>query len=399
MNTISVLERASNRFLARTQGVTVEQLAEQHMNDTMNYYEQALRNNETFSVVFNKMKADGTLICVGDYVQIVLPPANIRGSLSFAGRLNRTYNVQATEIDARKKEIIVKLPDNFTKQEHDEVFSTLMDLFEQQADYVRKNYSERIEAAKDKAYENYCSEMNAEKESNQIDKIMETAERTEIGAIIESLVQDAYVRYKAGESLSKEDRDFLNMIVPAKVYSIHGDANARCAIDLFGMHIDGVIRKNYWKDRYTNSSIYRTEVTGMLGSNIDVAIIGYNPRLKAFECSRKALTESIWNSIEQYVAVGDLIQVRCMDKGKKSFHGMIVGKTADETKTFNDITILCDYPDSLNAQAHGVIVYVGGIYLCKVRKINKERKFISAITFRQGGNWDTSKAMERKELE
>lgn len=394
-NSREILQKATEQFMKKNNGNSVEDLAERRMDEQMDFYERALRDKVKFSVVFNKMRSDGTLICVGEYVNIILRPQSNKYNQTFAERLNRAYNVVVSEIEVKEHSVVVELATEFTEGERNDVMREIKSLYTQAAGYVMSHYEEEIMEEKKRAFHSYCLALDPEKDSQKIDHIMKVAEDRGIGNILEKLIAEAYYKEETGEVLSEEERLFADLVLPAKVYSIRpkNSETVKAAVDLVGMRIGATILPKHWLDRYTDVDLYRNELSMLIGSTISVAVIGYNSRLNEYICSRRAISASIWDTIDDYFAVGDIVQIRCINTMPSRFFGRIVGGVDEKEgntvsiSEFQGVSISCDYPNSQNAIRNNMQIRIGGIYLGKIRRIDKEHRIIFARSFRESGKW------------
>lgn len=392
-NTLEILKRASERFLRKSDGSVVEDIYEQHQDERMEYYEEALRNKTPFSVVFSVLQDDGTMVCHGEGgVRIVLPGNPNRRGQTFSGRLNQSYNVLVKKIDTRNNEVCVALANMFSESERTQVMREIKQMLAHVTKDIEAEYTEQIKSEQDSAFEQHCTKLDMDKDADQIERILESAKDRFIGNIIEERIKKAYEKIKHGENLTLEEEQYYNLILPARIFAIrpNGNDSVCAAIDILGMYINGIIYPRHWVDRYSSGNIFRSELDSLIGSAINVAIIGFNAKRNEFVCSHRILQSSVWDNIENYFKEGDILQVRCVRKLENRYYGRIVGKIGDSedaVEEFRRIEIIGQYPSSNNAIMHNVTVKEGGIYQCKISRIDKDKKLLIAKTIRDSGKW------------
>lgn len=385
MEDLQLLRSLIDRFEGRDVE-SEEQLAEQKQNEKIEYYLDMMQKKEIFSVVFNRMKEDGTLICVGEYVQIVMLPDTSRDDLTKVVRLNHPHNVVVSEVDAAEKVVYVRQISATRKYIEDnraKVVIVLKGILNDVRSYVSTNYQEEIEKEKSSAFEKYCNGLDIESDSEQIDSIITGAEDGAISKIIEQQVGLAYAKYMNKEALTEMEERFLRLVVPAKLYSQYELTNMPiAAVDILGLRINGTIRPNRWCERFTENNLFRSEVSILIGRKFPVAILSYNEKRDSFACSKRAVQLSAWDNIEKYFSVGDLINVRCVEIIKDNrYIGRITGVTGKDASEFTRLNVLCYFPDSENAQKKNVIVKPGGVYVAKIQKIIAKDHVMTASTF------------------
>lgn len=392
-NTLEILKRASERFLRKSDGSVVEDIYEQHQDERMEFYEDALRNKTPFSVVFSVLQDDGTMVCHGEGgVRIVLPGNPNRRGQTFSGRLNQSYNVLVKKIDTRNNEVCVALANMFSESERTQVMREIKQMLAHVTKDIEAEYTEQIKSEQDSAFEQHCTKLDMDKDADQIERILESAKDRFIGNIIEERIKKAYEKIKHGENLTLEEEQYYNLILPARIFAIrpNGNDSVCAAIDILGMYINGIIYPRHWVDRYSSGNIFRSELDSLIGSAINVAIIGFNAKRNEFVCSHRILQSSVWDNIENYFKEGDILQVRCVRKLENRYYGRIVGKIGDSedaVEEFRRIEIIGQYPSSNNAIMHNVTVKEGGIYQCKISRIDKDKKLLIAKTIRDSGKW------------
>lgn len=397
-----VLQQAAQKYMLRNDGNSVEELAERHVDEELEFYEAALQDKMKFSVVFNSLKEDGTLEYKGgsSRVRIILPPVkSSRGSLTFANRLNRAYNVVVSGITMGQNGeqiVTVKLATNFSEDDRKDVIVALKNILSDFSNYILENYKERIETEKEEAFNKFCATLDPEKNSEQIDRTLRITEESAVSEILEELISDALKKQQKGEQLTQQEQELTELVLPAKVFATRpkGRDTIKAAVDIVGMHITGTISPKFWMDRYTDAEVYRNELNILHGKIMKVAVIGYVKATDEFVCSRRILQASIWDDIEHYFEVGDIVQIRCIRTDEGAFYGRIVGEVrkngSDEERVvseFQGVNICCQYPNTKRALNNNLKIKVGGIYLGKIRSIDKKNHKIMARPFLEGGSW------------
>ena len=363
-----------------------EQLAEQKQNEKIEYYLDVMQKKEIFSVVFNRMKEDGTLICVGEYVQIIMLPDESRNDLTKVVRLNHPHNVTVSEVDASEKIVYVKQVSpahRYIEDNRAKVMTVLKELLSDVRKYVVATYQEDIEKEKAIAFEKYCKELNMETDSAKIDSALAGAEESVITRVIEQQTGLAYAKHMNKEILTEIEEKFLRLVVPAKLYSQYELTNTPiAAVDILGLRINGTIRPTRWCERYTENDLFRSEVAILIGRKFPVVILGYNERRDSFVCSKRAVQLSAWHNIEKYFSVGDLINVRCVEiiRGNR-YIGRITGVSGKDASEFTRLNVLCYFPDSANAKKKKVVIKPGGVYVAKIQRIVAKDHVMTASTF------------------
>lgn len=388
------LQEAAKRFLQKSSGNFIDEVVQQHMGERIEFYESALMHKTKIGIVFNRLKVDGTLVCVCDGLDIIMPAEVARGNVQFAGRLNHPFNVQVTEVDAKNKVVYVRPASEYSVKEQEELRQELNRLIQLATGYVKEHYEDEINAAKEADFKRYCAGLDMVKDADEIDRQMESSEDVAIGNILERLIGDAYFKKEKQETLTEEEKLFNRLILPARIFAARnsGTNNTRAMVDILGMHIRGIILPKHWLDRYTDKELYERELNAILGQAVTVAVLGIN-RNNEYICSRRVLETSIWSEIDRYFSVGEIIQVCCVKRTDRRYIGRVVGsEDGTNASEFQRIQIMCDMPESLKAESYNVSVTEGGVYLCKIRRIDAKNKFILAKTIRTGGRWIQNQA-------
>lgn len=390
-NTSSVLTRAIESYLGRTEGNTEDQLKQVKINELIEFYENVLINKERINVVFNAITEDGTLICHGQHVKIEMPARQDDRNASYAARLNHVYEVLVTEVNSRDATVKVKMASRINSELRENVVKELIDNFRKAEAFVKKQYPDDIKEVEDDFFEKYSAHLDPEKDADEIERNKINATDRAVGMLIEGCVRNALEKQKNGKRLTENDRLFSSLIIPAKVYALGRSSRDKWgAIDLLGLHISGEVRRKYWADRFVDLEYIEAGVLKNIDKVIDVAIIGYSESRNTFMCSRRAVIASPWEKIEERLNVGDVIQIRCISKTERYFYGIMVGRSGAEGEDmWDEIQIQCYYPTSLNAVKHNVTVSLGKCYLCKIRAIDKDNKHIVANAFRESGKWES----------
>ena len=160
------------------------------------------------------------------------------------------------------------------------------------------------------------------------------------------------------------------IVVPARVrfISTDGDAARFCFVDILGLGINGILRRNEWSHEMVKGL---RDVTKP-GDVINVAIQGYSnrstPVAPRFICSRKATIaaysmEKSWENIEERYPRFTHVVVKCVERREKFFIGRLVG--VDDAPS-----AYCLYPD----YDKGIYVGTGRFYAGYVKTVDEEKK-------------------------
>ena len=397
MELSKILQNARDAFLGTHSENLSESIEKSKSDETLEFFLNAMEKKESVSIVFTTLKEDGTLVCDGAFVTIEMAPYgdDVR-RMTYAERMNRRWEVRVTSVDRKNGKVKVERVSS-RPEYRTQVISELKKVVNSAREYIRENNRDYIENYKDQIYIKRCADLDEDKDSAVIKAIMDGAEARAVTDLIENFATSGYKKQIDDEPLTYEEELVVTqLIVPAKVYNCvpikPGAEEHKVGVDLLGLHITGDVYARSWMDRINSPSIMKMDAAGMSGEIIQVVVCEYNPRFDNFICSRKALQFSQWQAVERHLHVGDLVQVRAMDVYDGYYIGVLTGSFGGgNVDPYSGLVIRCDFPTSRNAIENNVAISSGNVYVCKIRVVDREKKFINAKTIRNAGKWEKKK--------
>lgn len=160
------------------------------------------------------------------------------------------------------------------------------------------------------------------------------------------------------------------IVVPARVrfISTEGDVATFCFVDILGLGINGIIRRNEW----SHENVRDLRDVTKPGDVINVAIQGYSKRstlaAPRFICSRKATIaapsmEKSWDQIEERYPRFTHVVVKCVDRREGFFIGRLVG--VDDAPS-----AYCLYPE----YDKKIYIGTGRFYAGYVKTVDEEKR-------------------------